>query len=117
MKTFLLAIALFSTVSSFAQAKEQEELVEQYCRIYISGKLFTDRVQIEADFGEKKRDKKLRDEQKKILTFNSEVDALNHMGKEGWKLMHVQVLPSRTGSTTYYLFKKEVPLEFAFEEE
>jgi len=110
MKTVLLAIALFTFSSSFSQSKT-DDTIEQYCRISLSEKLFSDRIQIEADFGEKKRDrdKKLRDGLKKVMTFETEVDALNYMGKDGWKLVHVQVVPSKIGSaSTYYLFKKDV---------
>ena len=82
MKTILLTIAILIFSNVFSQGKN-EKLVEQYCRVELTGKLFTDRWQIEVDLGDKKRDRRLRDAANKILTFNTEIDALNYMGKEG----------------------------------
>ena len=118
MKTVLLWIAIF--IFSNAQSQgTRENMVEQYCRVMLTGKLFTDRLQIEVDFGDKKRDRRLRDADQKVLTFETVVDALNYMGRDGWKLMHVQETPTRPGQspTTWYLFTKNVNLFEAFNAE
>ena len=59
-----------------------------YCEIVGQVKLFSRKVTITVDFGEKLSawaDNRMKDEAGKPLVFNSMIDALNFMGKRGWQ--------------------------------
>ena len=46
-------------------------------------------------------------EDKKVVAFNSSVDALNFMNKNGWEYVEQTVTTSSDGQTTYkYLMRK-----------
>ena len=79
-KLFLLAL-IFSSFSAFAQDSTK---VEQYCRLVAINKLFSNKVNIDVDFGDERKffsDNRLRDEETgRLKKFNTVVDALNYLG-------------------------------------
>jgi hypothetical protein len=93
-------------------------LVEQYCRLEATGRLLSNRVTIDVDFGEARRvltDYRLRDEETgKLKKFNSVIDALNYMGSQGWTLVNAFPVYGTSStvsnpSTYHYYFKKSFP--------
>lgn len=114
MKHLLLFI--FSTVYLHTSA-QQKETIEQYCFVRLQIQPFSNEVLLEVDDGKRTFpstffSKKFveADSAGNPLKFKSAADALNHMGKKGWKL--AEVLPrSSEISITTYLFKKDVELE------
>ena len=110
-KVFILSLILFSTLYSFAQASTST--VEQYCQIIASPRLLSNRVTIDIDFGEEKsirRDNRLKAYDGKLKKFNTVIDALNYMGKEGW--IFINAYPVSIGASVIYhfAFKKVFPL-------
>jgi hypothetical protein len=111
MKKLLLIIGFFISVSSFAQ---DTTWVEQYCRLEATGRLFSNKVTIDVDFGESRRvfgDYRIRDEESgKLKKFNSVTDALNYLGSQGWILVNafpIGTTSTNSNSNTYhYYFKK-----------
>jgi len=102
-KTFILYLALFISLASFAQADTLK--VEQYCQVIASPKLLSNKVTIDIDFGEEKsfwRDTRLKTEAGGIKKFNTIIDALNYMGSEGW--IFINAFPVRMGETEIYHF-------------
>lgn len=114
MKHILLALILLKTTQfSFAQEKQT---IEEYCRIKIYSVLGSEAT-ITIDDGNGGDSflsfgKRLRDSSNNVLKFKSHVDALNYMGKRGWKLIHA-VSNSTDNSEYIYLFKREVKKEEA----
>jgi len=115
MKKLIVAVLILVSVQSMAQSADTS-MVEQYCRLEATGRLFSNKVTIDVDFGDSRRvfgDYRLRDEETgKLKKFNSVTDALNYMGAQGWQL--VNAFPVYSGSTggsnTYhYYFKKQFP--------
>jgi len=109
MKTILtLAFALTLCFKSFAQ--EDTTKTEQYCELLATQKLFSSKVTITIDFGDKInywRDNRVKDSLGQVINFNSVVDAMNYMGKQGWKLETALLLGN--GPYVYhYIFKKTV---------
>ncbi len=50
----------------------------------------------------------MRDENGKLKKFNTVIDALNFLGKEGWKLVNAFPVFSSSSSTVYhYVLKKD----------
>ncbi len=105
-KTFL---AGFLLLSIFCYSQEDTTKVEQYCEIMANGKLFSRKVSITVDYGEFQHlfsDMRMKDELGKVQNFNSVVDALNYMGKQGWKLVNAFPISESNGTVYHYYFKK-----------
>jgi hypothetical protein len=106
-KLFLFVFIQFATLSLFAQNDTTK--IEQYCQVIASPRLFSNKVTIDIDYGEEKSfwiDSRLRAYDGKLKKFNSIIDALNFMGKEGW--VFINAYPVVIGNTTiyHYGFKK-----------
>lgn len=107
MKKILFAFLLLASVHSYAQDSTK---VEQYCQVTATGRLFSNKVTIDVDFGEERsiwKDHRLKDEDGKLKKFNTTIDALNYLGKQGWKLVNAYPVTNTNGVSFYhYLFKK-----------
>ena len=113
MKHFL---GTFSLLLIFRFSFAQDSLtIEQYCAVKIFWNAFAGEASIAIDDGTKEEamtifSQRLRDSSNRVIKFKSRVDALNYMGKQGWKMVHV--VSSSADNTEYvYLFKKEVKKE------
>jgi hypothetical protein len=104
----IISIVLLSSLALAAQTDTSK--VEQYCQVIASPRLLSNKVTIDIDFGEEKsfwRDNRLKTDGGKIKKFNTVIDALNYMGKEGW--LFINAYPVRIGETEIYhfAFKKQ----------
>lgn len=75
---------------------------EQYCEIIVTGRsMLAHHVKVLIDFGGQKY-LRLKDENGKIIMFNSDIAALNYMAARGW------VLVSAFGDSNgpYYIMRK-----------
>jgi hypothetical protein len=109
-KTMMLAALSFFAFSYFNSVQAQK--VEQYCEMMAMQKLLSRKVTIDIDNGEERKlfefkDTRVKDELGKVKSFNSVVDALNYLGRIGWKL--VNAFPVTEGNTNVYhfVFKRE----------
>ena len=111
-KIFALMIILFSYAKSFSQ--EDTSKVEQYCEVVATPRLLSTRVTIDIDYGEERsiwRDTRLKEEGGRLKKFNSVIDALNYMARDGWRLVNAFPVNAsgNSSSMTYvyhYVFKK-----------
>ena len=108
-KIIIIAVILLSSGQLFAQTDSTK--IEQYCRVIVSPRLFSEKVTIELDLGEEKsiwHDERLRTMEGRLRKFNTVVDAMNYMGKEGWKFLNAY--PVRMGNSERYhlAFMKEI---------
>lgn len=115
MKHFLLF--LLCCPFYFHVAAQQKETKQQFCFVKLQPQLFSKNILLEVDDGTK-YDQHLGyskqllelDSAGNPLKFKSPADALNYMGKKGWKL--AEVLPRNSEiPTTTYLFTRELKLE------
>ena len=97
---------------AFKSNAQQDTLrVEQYCELVATPRLLSSKVTIDIDYGDERsiwKDNRLKDENGKLKKFNTVIDAINYLGKNGWKL--VNAFPVSTGNAPmvyHYLFKKE----------
>jgi hypothetical protein len=104
-KIFTLSLLVFS-LNSFSQDSIR---VEQYCKVI--EKVEFNRISV--DYGDAKKtwkDANHAVRQEKFPKFDSIVDAMNYMGKNGWILLTVvSAPPSRLSDLElHYIFKKSI---------
>lgn len=108
MKTFFIIGLLILSVTSYAQDTTK---LEQYCEVVATGRILSNKVTIDIDYGEERsiwKDHRLKDEDGKLKKFNSVIDALNYLGKQGWRLVNAFPVTEGNGPKVYhYVFKKE----------
>jgi hypothetical protein len=102
-KVLIISMVLLSFIVSNAQTDTSK--VEQYCQLIAAPKLLSNKVTIDIDFGEEKsfwRDTRLKTDDGKIKKFNTIIDAMNYMGRNGW--IFINAYPVRMGETEIYHF-------------
>ena len=107
-KAIIACIILFGSIDSKAQTDSLK--VEQYCQLIATQKLLSNKVTIDIDFGEEKNfwiDNRLKTYDGKIKKFNTIIDAMNYMGKDGW--IFINAYPVRIGESErfHFAFKKQ----------
>ena len=107
-QAIFLLIALLICTTSFSQTDSNK--VEQYCQLIVTPRLFSNKVTVDIDFGEEKsfwKDERLTTYDGKLKKFNTIIDALNFMGKQGW--FFINTYPVEVGGNVvyHYAFKKE----------
>jgi len=107
-KIFIASVIILGSLVSKAQSDTAS--IEQYCQVIATPRLFSNKVTIDIDFGEEKnfwRDGRLKTYDGKFKKFNTVVDALNYIGKDGW--VFINAYPVRIAETTIYhfAFKKQ----------
>lgn len=112
MKKAIIFLFIVLPFISFSQTDTTK--IEQYCEMTAQGKLFSNKITIDIDFGEGKslfsfKDTRLKDEfTGKVRSFKSTVDALNYFGGLGWKLLNAFPVSEQSGlgglSTVYHFF-------------
>lgn len=108
MKKLVILLSLFISMTSFAQDTTK---VEQYCKLVATGRLLSNKVTIDIDFGEERKlfggDTRLKDEATgKLKKFNSVTDALNYLGSEGWILVNAFPMTEGSSNVYHFYFKK-----------
>ncbi|MFN8255573.1 MAG: hypothetical protein U0W24_07785 [Bacteroidales bacterium] len=102
-RTFFIALVLVLSISVFSQKQPQYV----YCIIDGTSKLMSNKVTIRIDFGDNLSvfaDNRMRDPKTgKPMVFNSMVDALNFMGRQGWEFVQAYA-EMNSGTTTGYHF-------------
>ena len=107
-KVIIFSIILLATYTTFAQTDTSK--IEQYCQVIATPRLLSNKVTISIDFGEEKSiwsDNRIKNIDGKLKKFNTVIDALNFMGREGW--FFINAYPVRNGDSDVYhfAFKKQ----------
>ena len=117
MKNTILTLMLFGGIIFFAGAQTPEPKYV-YCTLTAQGRLFSTKVTITIDFGDRMKafaDNRLKDKRGKPIIFNTAVDALNFMGSRGWELVQAYSNPSGNDAnnviTTWILKKSFMDLD------
>lgn len=108
----LLVIGIFLITTLISNAQSDTSKVEQYCQVIATPRLLSNKVTIDIDFGDEKsfwRDTRIKTDAGRLKKFNTVIDALNYMGREGW--IFLNAYPVRMGETEIYhfAFKKQFP--------
>lgn len=90
-KLFFILILVLPFLS-FAQSDSTK--IDQFCEMIAQGRLFSNKITIDIDFGEGRslfsfKDTRVKDEfSNTVKKFKSTVDALNFLGAQGWRLLN-----------------------------
>ena len=106
-KIILFLTILFISLTSFSQNDTMK--VEQYCEVIATPRLLSNKVTIDINYGEERsvwKDNRLKTDEGKVKKFNSVVDALNYMGKEGWIFVNAFPVTVGTNQIYHYAFRK-----------
>ncbi len=115
MNRFILSmICLISAFIAYSQT-ENGTTKSAYAELlgYQKG-IFSKKVTVSIDFGQKVSfwkqgsDDKIVDENGKDVVFNSMVDAMNFMGKRGWKFVQAYVVTEGNQNVYHWLLSKEI---------
>jgi hypothetical protein len=115
MKKLLLILFISAfTYGAFAQTTPVKDgPKEEYCMIVATQKVFSTKVNIAIDHGQATKlfggsdQNALKDEEGKILTFNSVIDALNYMAQQGWYFVNAYSLANADKSAAlYYILRR-----------
>jgi len=108
-KSILFLFLVFNAGMLLAQPDTAR--IEQYCTVIANPRLLSSRVTIEIDYGEQRsiwKDNRLKNEDGRAIKFNTVVDALNFMGRNGWQLVNAFPFSSGNNTFTYhYVFRKQ----------
>ncbi|HEY6975318.1 MAG TPA: hypothetical protein VH396_03450 [Chitinophagaceae bacterium] len=107
-KAFLFVFFQVVAFASFSQSDMTK--IEQYCQVIVTPRMLSNKVTIDIDFGEEKSfwaDTRLRTYDGKLKKFNTVVDALNFMGREGWVFINAYPVYNGTIEIYNFAFKKQ----------
>lgn len=83
-----------------------------YCELVGTGKLFSNKVNVQVDYGQETSFWKgidyIKDENGNKRQFNSMVDAMNFFGKQGWEFVQAYVITTQSQNVYHWLMKKAV---------
>ena len=116
MKQLLLLLTLAIFFDLTAQSLTKDSTIEQFCILRVAYSLdLSGKISIDVDYGQERKWGKvyqLKDnETGKTRKFNSITDALNFLGRQGWKLVIAVPVIADKASSTDYVFKQEIKIE------
>lgn len=115
MKLFItvaiLLVGLSSALSQTVNGKPIAEIDVEYVQIVGTAKFLSNKVKIQIDFGQEDKlftanDTQVRDETGKLMVFNSMIDALNFMSKNGYDFVSAYTITISNQNVYHYLLKK-----------
>jgi len=110
MKKVFIFVLLLQVVSLASFAQTDTTKIEQYCQVIVTSRLMSNKVTIDIDFGEEKSiwtDSRVRTYDGKLQKFNTVVDAMNFMGKEGWVFINAYPVFNGNIDIYHFAFKKQ----------
>lgn len=118
-KKFLIAFSLtfLGLTNVFSQTVNDipiKDIDVDYIQIVGTAKLVGNKVSIEIDFGQENsywttKDTKVKDKNGKVMKFNSMIDALNYLSKNGYEFTSAYAIRNGTSNVYHYLLKKIQP--------
>ena len=116
MKIKLLTIiAVILSINNIYSQTVNDILIEdidvEYIQIVGTSKLLNNKVNIEIDFGQENKvwsskDTWIKDENDKLIVFNSMIDALNFFSKYGYDFVDAYAINVGNQNVYHYLMKK-----------
>lgn len=107
MKQLLISIFIFGSYLSLAQSDSSHY---EYCELVGTQRFLSSKVTISVDFGQERnywKDPRVKDEQTgKVQVFNSMVDAMNYLGKDGWEFVQAYAITYQSSNVYHWLLKR-----------
>jgi len=117
MKKIILItmISLITNANLFSQTVNNipfEEIDVEYVQIVGTSKLMSTKLNIDIDFGQENsvwtnKDTQLRDENGKKIVFNSMIDALNFMAKNGYEFLDANAFTHGGQNVYHFMLKRK----------
>jgi hypothetical protein len=105
---FVIFLTVLLPEKLFSQTADSTQYM--YCELVGYQKFLSTKMTMIVDFGETMnywKDNRVRDEESgKVKTFNSMVDGLNYMGKNGWEFVQAYVVTIQSQNVYHWLLKK-----------
>jgi hypothetical protein len=112
MKTPLTLALIIIAFGAFAQTSTTPDTQYVYCEVVGTEKFLSTKVNIVVDFGDRLKwfaDNRMKDEKTgKPIVFNSMVDALNYMGRQGWVLAQAYPVTIQNQNVYHYLLERSI---------
>ena len=115
-KTFfiLLTIGLLGISNVYSQTVNDvliKDIDVQYIQIVGTSQLLSNKVTIEIDFGQlnkvfSSKDTQVKDENGKLIKFNSMIDALNFFSKNGYKFVNAYAITIGSQNVYHYMMER-----------
>jgi hypothetical protein len=107
-------LAFFGLANSFSQTINDipiKEIDIEYIQIVGSGNFRVGKIGVRIDFGNENKylstkEIRIKDENGDLLEFNSMIDALNFLSKNGYEFIDSYTIPHDYNDTCYYILKK-----------
>lgn len=113
MKKLLLIVLLVLPFTTFCQEQKLPR-TEQYCMVLATSRLLSSKVSITVDFGQETsmwRAEWIKDEEGKIVKFNTVIDALNYMNAQGWEYVNAYAITLGNQNVYHYVMKRKITPE------
>ena len=98
----------------FAAHSTAQEVIWNYCDLTVNVRAMSKKVTVSVDFGASSKYfqvNTLKDENGKPIVFNSKIDALNHLGEQGWELVSSYAVATGAITVEHYIMKKKFEKE------
>jgi len=114
IKLMMIALMMCLGLNSFGQTVNDlpiKDIDVEYVQIVGTSKLFTTKVTIQIDFGQRTKffssgkENRVKDEEGKALDFNSMIDALNFMSKNGFEFINAYIITVGNQNVYHYILR------------
>jgi hypothetical protein len=110
-----LCLTVFGLLNAYCQTVNDipiKNIDVDYVQIVGTSKLMSNKVTIEIDFGQENkywsaRDTQVKDENGKLVVFNSMIDALNFLSKNGYEFIDAYTITISNQNVYHYMLKKK----------
>jgi len=111
----LFAVPLLSLSTAKAQTVNDipiNEIDVEYIQIIGTSKLLSNKVTIQIDFGQENKywsnkDTQVKDENGKLLVFNSMIDSLNFLSENGYEFVNAYAITIGSQNVYHYMLRKK----------
>ena len=111
MKNLIFILMVLVPAMAFSQNQRDSISRWAYCELVGTQKFLNpNKVNVSIDYGQSKgwfEDTRIRNEQGKVETFNSMVDALNYMGDMGWEFVQAYVVTLGNSNVYHWLLRAD----------
>ena len=109
-----MTIGFFGLSSAYSQTVNDvfiKDIDVQYIQIVGTTQLLSNKVTVDIDFGQlnkifSTKDTQVKDENGKLVRFNSMIDALNFFSKNGYKFVNAYALSASNQNVYHYIMEK-----------
>jgi hypothetical protein len=109
-----VCLVILGLSQSFSQTVNDipiKDIDIEYIQIVGSGSFRVGKVDVKIDFGNENKylstkETRIKDEKGQLLEFNSMIDALNFLSKNGYEFIDSYTIPHEYNDTCYYILKK-----------